>query len=82
MKKKKQVPGRPFGSINKKNDVARDCIGRGFRCSEGFNKITDMLIEEGYYKSRADVYHEALQLLAMKKDIKDPGYQYWISRLQ
>ncbi len=80
-KKKESVKGRPPGAAGKKNGVARNEIAAGFRCSEGFNKVADMLIEEGFYKSRADVYHTSLQNLALKHSIEHEHYWFWISKI-
>lgn len=81
--KKKAVIGRPEGSPNKRNSVLRDERANHFRCSEGFRRVRDMLIAEGHYVSDADIYHEALQLLALKKEVKsEPNYNFWVKRIQ
>lgn len=71
--------GRPRGAIGTKNAFARDEICTQFRCSSGFNKTVAALIDTGNYKSKSDILHEALQLLAVRKL---PGTFYHINRIQ
>lgn len=73
--------GRPPGSPNAKSAVLRDEFVRQFRCSEGFNKVLEALVATGNYKSKADVLHEALQQLAIKKN-QDPEVIRWINKIQ
>jgi hypothetical protein len=80
--KKTKPAHRPPGAINKKNAHGRDERAAGFRCSQGFVKVVDMLLLYGQYRSKADIYHEALQLMAMKKNIATEHYDYWVKKIQ
>jgi len=71
--------GRPVGSIGTKTAFARDEFCTQFRCSRGFNEVVKELIASGQYKSKADVLHEALQILAARKLL---GTFYWINKIQ
>jgi len=71
--------GRPAGSIGTKTAFARDEICSQFRCSRGFNEVVKELIASGQYKSKSDVLHESLQILAARKL---PGTFYWINKIQ
>lgn len=71
-------PGRPAGSGNTKSAFIRDEICSQFRCSQGFNKTVDELLKNGY-KSKADIMHEALQILAARKL---PGTFFFINKIQ
>ena len=50
------------------------------RATEGLNKTIDALMATGAYKSKADVIHEAVQMLAMRKLSKKIDL-YWISKI-
>lgn len=78
---KKRTAGRPAGSPNVRSGFPKDEKANWFRCTEGFNKVCDMLIAEGHYKSRSDIYHEAVMLLAARKDIDMPGWDFWKSKI-
>jgi len=55
---------RTPGSTNKVNDYPRNKDCSHFRCTEGFNTIIEQFIESGLYKSKSDVMHQALFVLA------------------
>ena len=71
-------PGRPVGSISTKTAYPRDEICSQFRCSRGFNNVVNELIRSKIYKSKADVMHEALQILAARKL---SGEFHWINKI-
>lgn len=73
---------RPAGAPNTRSGHLRDELGNKFRCTHGFNKVCEMLIESGHYKSRADIYHDALQQLAIKKSIDIEHYLYHVQKIQ
>lgn len=68
-KRKHKEPGRPLGSPNAKNKFERNETFKQMRCSQGFNKTIDEILANGStkYKSKADVMHAALQLLAARE---------------
>lgn len=76
--KKNREPGRPPGAANKANENARNCTF-SIRSSEGFNKVVDLLTVS-HYKSKADVIHEAVMLLASRK-LEDKSAKYWITKI-
>lgn len=80
--KKSNPAHRPKGSINQGNEHGRNESAAGFRCSQGFNKVVAMLVSEGLYKSKADLYHEAVQLLALKKQVTIEHYDFWVKKIQ
>lgn len=71
--------GRPRGSMNEKNAYLRDEICSQFRCSMGFNKTVEELMKTGTYKSKADVLHRALEILAAREL---PGTFYFMNKIQ
>lgn len=79
MAKAKKSPGRPPGSINDKSAYPRDETGPNFRCSRGFNEVVAELVRSGHYKSKADVLHRALEILAARHL---PGEFYWRDKIQ
>jgi Arc/MetJ-type ribon-helix-helix transcriptional regulator len=62
----KLKPGRPAGSIGKKNEHVRK-IHVTFRATEGLNETFKVLIKNKLYKSKSDIVHEAVQKLAYQK---------------
>jgi hypothetical protein len=82
MVKKSKPARRQAGTPNKKNEFGRDERANHFRCTEGFNKVCAMLIKSGLYKSKSDIYHEALQLLAMKKNVQLEHWDFWVKKIQ
>lgn len=82
MAKKIKTAGRPAGTPNIKNEFERNEVANHFRCTEGFNKVMAMLIQSGLYKSKSDIYHEALQLLAMKKNVELEHWSFWVKKIQ
>lgn len=82
MKKKAKQAGRPPAAINQKNAHGRTETAAGFRCSQGYKKVTDMLIGSGLYKSKADIYHEALTLLAKKRNLEVEHFNYWVNKIE
>jgi hypothetical protein len=79
MKKKNKEPGRPAGSANKKSQFVRDQVCVQFRCSQGYNKVVDEIMAKGNYKSKADIYHRALEVLAAREL---PATFFWINKIQ
>jgi Arc/MetJ-type ribon-helix-helix transcriptional regulator len=71
--------GRPPGSANNKSQYVRDetC---NIRCSTGFNKVVELLKDEGNYTSKADVIHEALRYFALSKKL-DEKTLFWIKQI-
>lgn len=63
----KKGVGRRKGTPNVKTGILRSDLCTQFRCTEGFNKTVEELISSGLYKSKADVMHEALHILACRK---------------
>ena len=63
----KKAAHRPKGSPDKKSAFVRDEIFNKFRCTRGFNEVVNEIKTVGNYKSKADVMHEALQILAARK---------------
>lgn len=78
-KASKKKAGRPRGAMGVKSSVLRDEICSQFRCSRAFNEVVKELVATGHYKSKADVMHDALQILAARKL---PGTFYWINKIQ
>lgn len=76
---KKKSAGRPAGVGNVKIQYLRDEICTQFRCSRGCNEVIKELVATGMYASKADVLHEALQILAMRKL---PADFYWREKIQ
>ncbi len=79
MKKKNKEPGRPLGSANAKSAYVRDQEFNKFRCSQGFNKTVEEILQTGNYKSKADVIHRAIEILAAREL---PATFYWINKIQ
>lgn len=76
---KKVAAGRPAGAIGTKSAYARDEICSQFRCSQGFNKTIAELMDTGTYKSKADVLHRALEILAAREL---PATFYFMGKIQ
>jgi Arc/MetJ-type ribon-helix-helix transcriptional regulator len=74
-----KFPGRPKGAANLANGHTRH-LNCSFRCTEAFDQILKHLVASGQYKSKADVMHEALQLLALKKVTND-AYKHRINNI-
>lgn len=70
-------PGRKPGSANKANGVPRNEKFSPMRCSEGFAEAVKEMTATGMYGSKADVLHEAVQLLSLKRI---PGSK-WIDKI-
>lgn len=81
MAKRTRAAGRPGGAKNKKNAYPRDQTGDKFRASEGFVCVVEILVKSGRYKSKADVYHEAVSILAMRNKIDDKAYNFWVDKI-
>lgn len=81
MGKIKKGPGRPAGSANLKSAFERNQKFGPMRCSEGFNKVLKEILVSGStkYKSKADVMHTALQILAAREL---PASFYWMNKIQ
>lgn len=81
IKAKKKGPGRPEGSANLKNAFARNERYSTFRCSQGFIKTVEEILASGStkYKSKNDVLHAAVQVLAAREL---PATFYWINKIQ
>lgn len=80
-KTKKKSLGRPAGSPNAKNKYLRDEYFRQFKCSKGFKETVDELLANGStkYKSKPDVMHAAIQVLAAREL---PATFYWMNKIQ
>jgi hypothetical protein len=78
MAKKKNPQHRPAGTPNKKSQFVRtDTFA--VRFTRGANEVMKELIAQGQYKTKADVLHDALQVLAHRKL---PHDYYWINKIQ
>lgn len=77
----KEIPkGRPAGSANQKSAFTRNEKFNHFRCSQGFNKTVDEIKNNNpAYKSKADVMHRALEILAAREL---PATFFWINKIQ
>lgn len=79
MGKAKKAAGRPKGSANEKSAYLRDEECK-FRCSAGFNKcVAEIMANNPAYKSKADVMHRALEVLAGREL---PANFYWYNKIQ
>lgn len=81
-KKKLKEPGRPAGAPNRGSTYPRNEECK-FRCTEAFNKTIEALqLQDPANKlSKADILHEALQMLAVRKLSKKVD-MYWVNRIQ
>jgi hypothetical protein len=80
-KAKSKGPGRPPGTPNLKSAYPRDENFGPMRCSTGFNKVVEEILQSGStkYKSKADVLHAALEILA-KREL--PATYFFINKIQ
>ena len=81
MGKNSKSPGRTKGSPNEKNVYGRDERAWTFRATMWFLQVTDALVRSGLYKSRSDVYHNALAALALRHRIDDEKFIYWLDKI-
>lgn len=52
-----------------------------FRASQGFEEVVKGLVNSGLYKSKSDVYHAALSVLALRHRLDNEMYNYWVDKI-
>ena len=73
--------GRQPGKKNNKNGYQRTEVSNSFRCTLGYITVVDRLVASGLYRSKADVYHMALSVLALRHRLDDDEYNYFVDKI-